>query len=396
MKPIAYLLFFTILITASVIPVHATDVNYPSLEVAELAPALAPEARSAVLMEFDTGTILYAKNMDEKLPPASITKVMTMLLIFEALDQGKITYDDQVRVSENASSMGGSQIFLEVGEVMSVRDLLKGVAVASGNDAAVALAEHVAGTEEAFIKAMNEKAEELGLKNTHFVNTTGLPAENHYTSAHDIAIMSRELLKYSDVIQFTSIYEDYLRKESKNPFWLVNTNRLVKFYEGVDGLKTGYTSEAKFCLTATAKRDEMRLVAVVLGEPSSKVRNKEISSMFDYAFSQFQLHTIHEAGEPLEELRVDKGKIARVSIHSPYRVSVLLRKGEKADELETKLQLPEMIHAPLEKGTELGKLIISRDGAELASYPLVAQEEVAKANYFDLMRRVSQYFLLQP
>lgn len=219
---------------------------------------------------------------------------MTMLLIMEALDQGKIALDDKVRVSENAASMGGSQIFLEVGEEMTVKDLLKGIAIASGNDASVAMAEYIAGSEEGFVHMMNKKVEELGLKNTHFVNSNGLPENDHYTSAYDIAIMSRELLKYEKITEFTGIYEDYLRKDTDNPFWLVNTNRLVRFYEGADGLKTGYTSEAKYCLSATAKRGSLRVIAVVMGEPNTKTRNKEISQLLDFAFSQYKNEVIYQ------------------------------------------------------------------------------------------------------
>jgi D-alanyl-D-alanine carboxypeptidase len=251
------------------------------------AVKLAPSARSAILMDADSGTIIFEKNSHDRLPPASITKIMTMLLVMEALDEGRIKLTDKVTASEYAASMGGSQIFLEAGEEMTVEDLLKGVAIASGNDASVALAEKIAGTEQEFVRMMNERAQQLGLKNTHFVNANGLPAENHYTSAYDIAVMSRELLKHPEITKFTGLYQDYLRKDTDKPFWLVNTNKLVRFYAGADGLKTGYTSEAKFCLSATAKRDDFRVIAVVMGEPDTKTRNAEVSQMFDYAFAMF-------------------------------------------------------------------------------------------------------------
>lgn len=218
-------------------------------------PELAHEAKSAVLIERDTGKILYDKNSHEKLPPASMTKVMTMLLIMEALDEGKMKMTDKVRTSEFAASMGGSQIFLEPGEEMTVEEMLKGIAIGSGNDASVAMAEHIAGSEEEFVKRMNEKAAELGLKNTSFQNTTGLPKEGHYSTAYDMAVMAKELLKYDKITKFTGTYEDYLRENTDKKFWLVNTNRLIKFYPGVDGVKTGFTNEAKYCLTASAKKE---------------------------------------------------------------------------------------------------------------------------------------------
>jgi len=270
---------------------------------------LAPGARSAILMDAGTGTIIYEKNSHDKLPPASITKIMTMLLTVEALDEGKLQLTDKVRTSEYAASMGGSQIFLEPGEEMTVDEMLKGIAMASGNDASVAIAEKIAGSESAFVDLMNKKVEELGLKDTHFANCNGLPAENHYSSAHDIAVMSRELLKHDRIIKYTGSYQDYLRKDSTKPFWLVNTNKLVRFYTGADGLKTGYTAEAKFCLSATASRDGLRAVAVVLGEPNTKTRNSEVSGMFDYLFSQYKMHTIHKEGDSIGTLKIEKAGI---------------------------------------------------------------------------------------
>lgn len=220
---------------------------------------LAHEAKSAVLIERDTGKVLYNKNSNERLAPASMTKIMTMLLIMEALDKGKIKMSDKVRTSEHAASMGGSQIFLEPGEEMTVKEMLKGIAIASGNDASVAMAEFISGSEEEFVKKMNKKAKELGLKNTSFKNPTGLTEEGHYSSAYDMAIMAKELLKYESITKFTGTYEDYLRENTDKKFWLVNTNRLIKFYPGVDGVKTGYTGEAKYCLTASAKKGNMRV-----------------------------------------------------------------------------------------------------------------------------------------
>ncbi len=245
--------WFKMVISTLLMLMLAVPTAWAEEKPAEKPVDLAPNAASAVLIDVDTGTVIFDKNKDAKLPPASITKIMTMLLIMEALDQGKIKMDEKVRTSEYAASMGGSQIFLEPGEEMTVQDMLKGIAMASGNDASVAMAEKIGGSEEAFVQMMNARAKELGMNNTHFVNPNGLPADNHYSSAYDIALMSQELLKHEEITQFTGQYQDYLRKETPKPFWLVNTNKLVRFYSGADGLKTGYTSEAKFCLSLRPK-----------------------------------------------------------------------------------------------------------------------------------------------
>lgn len=368
--------------------------TFPVLSQAEEL-SLAPNAVSAILIDQDTGTVIFEKNSHKRLPPASITKVMTMLIIMEAIDSGKITYNDKVRISENAASMGGSQIFLEVGEEMTVNDLLKGVAVASGNDASVALAEYIAGTEEEFVKLMNKKAEMLGLQNTHFMNTNGLPVDNHYTSAYDIAIMSRELLKYEEITKFTSIYQDYLRQDSSNPFWLVNTNRLVRFYEGVDGLKTGYTHEAKYCLSATAKKDNFRVIAVVLGEPSSKVRNKEVTQLLDYAFSQYKNEVLFKKNEIVTEVEVSKGKESSISLVTDNQVGLLLKKGDKLEDYEQILKVKERPQAPIQKGEQLGIIQVVKQGNVVQEIPLYASVNIEKANILEMLDKVvkSQLFI---
>lgn len=356
----------------------------------EPAPALdlAPEAKSAVLMDVDTGQILFEKNSDQPLPPASITKIMTMLLVMEAIEEGKIDWQDMVRTSERAASMGGSQIFLEVGEEMTVEDMMKGVAVASGNDATVALAEFIAGSEDHFITMMNEKAKQLGMDATTFVNTNGLPADNHYTSAKDIAIMSRELMKYEeDITRFTGIYEDYLREGSDSPFWLVNTNRMIKFYRGVDGLKTGYTSEAKYCLAATATRNDMRVVSVVMGTPSPKARNAHTSSMLDYAFQQYQLHPVYENGEELGLVQIDKGQSTHTSLISPRRISILTKKGEQLDQYEISVEEKKDLSAPLEQGDIVGRVIVKKDGEVDSTFDLLATQDVSRASLLQIISR---------
>ncbi|WP_135551674.1 D-alanyl-D-alanine carboxypeptidase family protein [Paenibacillus cymbidii] len=360
-------------------------------EQAPTVPNMAPNARSAVLLDADTGTVMLDKNADEKLPPASITKIMTMLLIMEAIDKGKLSMDDKVRTSEYAASMGGSQIFLEPGEEMTVRDMLKGIAMASGNDASVAMAEKIAGSEEAFVKMMNERAKQLGMKNTHFMNCNGLPAEGHYTSARDIAIMSRELLKHPEITQFTSAYQDYLRKDTAKPFWLVNTNKLVRFYSGADGLKTGYTAEAKFCLSASAKRDNLRVIAVVLGEPNTKTRNTEVSQMFDYAFSHYASHSIFKTGDPMGTFRVSKGEQRDVPLTAKHPYSLLVRKGEAGDDIRHELQMNDGLKAPITAGQPIGKLVVYRGDKQVAEFPIESPVSVDKAGLWTMMKRTAAH-----
>lgn len=349
---------------------------------------LSPHARSAILMDADSGTVIFEKNPHEQLPPASITKIMTMLIVMEELSKGTLNLDEQVTASEYAASMGGSQIFLEPGESMSVEDLLKGVAMASGNDATVALAEKIAGSEEIFIRMMNEKAKELGLKNTHFSNTNGLPAEDHYTSAYDIAVMSRELLKHEEVTHFTSKYQDYLRKDTEKPFWLVNTNKLVRFYDGADGLKTGYTSEAKFCLSATAKRGSFRIIAVVLGEPNAKTRNAEVTSMFNFAFSQYTNVPIIKDGEQFGIVKVEKGKQSEIVLKAERPYSVLMKKGHATNlNIRHELVLEEHLKAPVKKGQEIGKLHVYNNDQSLGEYALYAPDDIDKAGWWTLLKR---------
>lgn len=353
---------------------------------------LAKESSSAILMERDTGTILFEKNSNEQLPPASMTKIMTMLLIMEALEQGKITLNEKVRTSERAASMGGSQIFLEVGEEMTVEEMLKGIAIASGNDASVAMAEHLAGSEENFVTMMNDKAKSLGLTNTNFMNSNGLPAENHYTTAHDLAIISKELLKYEDILTYTSLYEDYLRQDTDKKFWLVNTNKLVKFYPGVDGLKTGYTREAKYCLTVTAKKNDMRVIAVVMGAQTPKDRNRQITEMLDYAFSQYITHNLYDRGHVIATSKVSKGQKPKVEVVTSESVSVLTKKGENIENVEEIININKNLKAPIKKGDELGTLRIEKEGTVLVEVPLVANEEIGVASWWQLFKRTAAKF----
>nr|WP_241481608.1 D-alanyl-D-alanine carboxypeptidase family protein [Mesobacillus campisalis] len=353
---------------------------------------LAEDASSAILIERDTGKILYEKNSNEQLPPASMTKIMTMVLIMEALDKGTLKMDEKIRTSEYAASMGGSQIFLEPGEEMTVEQMLKGIAIGSANDASVAMAERLAGSEEEFVKRMNAKVKELGLENTQFKNVTGLPTKDHYSTAHDMAVMAKELLKYEGITKFTGQYEDYLREDTDKKFWLVNTNRLVRFYPGVDGLKTGFTNEAKYCLTATAQKDGMRVVAVVFGAPTSKSRNAQVSKMLDYAFSQYQSHPMFKKGHTLGQAPVSKGSGKKVNVVTSERISILTKKGENFDNIQQEITLKKNLKAPIQKGDPIGTLKLMQDGKLLAESKLVANESVEKANWWQLYKRAFGMF----
>nr|WP_235680425.1 D-alanyl-D-alanine carboxypeptidase family protein [Paenibacillus albicereus] len=348
---------------------------------------LAPSARSAIVMDADSGTVIYEKNSHDKLPPASITKIMTMLLIVEAIQDGKLKLADKVSTSEYAASMGGSQIFLEPGEEMTVDDMLKGIAMASGNDASVAMAEKIGGTEAEFVSMMNEKAAQLGLTDTHFANPNGLPAADHYTSAHDIAVMSRELLKHSLITKYTGQYQDYLRKDSEKPFWLVNTNKLVRFYSGADGLKTGYTSEAKYCLSATAKRDGMRVVAVVMGEPNTKTRNAEVSSLLDYSFAQYANYPILKKGDSMGTLSIEKGVQGKLPVTAQHNYSILLKKGAAAKDIRYEIKWNASIKAPVKIGDPVGKLIVYQGDQVMKDFPLEMPVSVEKAGWWKLFKR---------
>ncbi|WP_117152430.1 D-alanyl-D-alanine carboxypeptidase family protein [Paraliobacillus quinghaiensis] len=348
--------------------------------------ALAEAASSAILIERDTGEILYEKNAHEQLPPASMTKMMTLILIMEAIDDQKITLDETVRVSEHAASMGGSQIFLEAGEEMSVEDLLKGVAIASGNDASVALAERIAGSEAAFVTMMNKKAKDLGLENTRFQNPTGLPAPEHFSTGYDMAIIAKDLLKHEEITKYTSLYEDYLRKGTEDEFWLVNTNKLVKFYDGVDGLKTGYTSEAKYCLAATAKKDNMRVIAVAMGAESPKKRNQAVTQMLDYAFSQYETDLLYERNQPVTKISMIKADKDQVDVVTEDTVSILLKKGQKKSGIETSIKINQDLQLPLDKGSKVGLLEVRKDGEILSETALLIDEPLKQAGIWKLFK----------
>ncbi len=331
-------------------------------------------AKSAILMEESTGNILYESNPDERLPIASVTKVMTMLLIMEAVDSEKISLDDMVTVSENAMSYGGSTMFLETGEQLTVNDMLKGIAVASANDGCVAMAEHLAGSESAFVDMMNEKAKELGMENTHFMNTNGLDEDDHYSSARDVAIMSRELMKHETIFNYTSIWMDTLRG---GKFQLANTNKLIRFYDGANGLKTGSTSKALCCLSAAAKRNDMQLIAVVLGAPTSAERFASAKSLLDYGFANYAVNTQITAGDEVQKIAVEKGVDKEVGVVAGDSCSTLVKKGQE-DNITKEIKIDETITAPIEAGQKIGTMTISRDGEVIADIDLNASSAVEK------------------
>lgn len=331
-------------------------------------------AKSAILMEESTGNILYESNPDERLPIASVTKVMTMLLIMDAVDSGKISLDDMVTVSENAMSYGGSTMFLETGEQLTVNDMLKGIAVASANDGCVAMAEHLAGSESAFVDMMNERAKELGMENTHFMNTNGLDEDDHYSSARDVAIMSRELMKHETIFNYTSIWMDTLRG---GKFQLANTNKLIRFYDGANGLKTGSTSKALCCLSAAAKRNDMQLIAVVLGAPTSAERFASAKSLLDYGFANYAVNTQITAGDEVQKIAVEKGVDKEVDVVAGDSCSTLVKKGQE-DNITKEIKIDETITAPIEAGQKIGTMTISRDGEVIADIDLNASSAVEK------------------
>ncbi len=348
-----------------------------------------PNALSCILMDAKTGAVLYEHNADAALPPASVTKVMTMLLVFEAIDGGRLNLTDTIRVSETAAEMGGSQIYLAPGEEMTVNDLLKGLIVSSANDAAVALAEAICGSEEAFVIRMNERAAELGMKNTHFENTNGLDdtTENHVTSARDIAIMSRELIRHEKVFDYTTIWMDTIRNGT---FGLSNTNRLIRFYRGATGLKTGSTSKAKFCISATAERDGLSLIAVIMGSPTRDTRNALAASLLDFGFANYGCY--RSPAENMPEIRVTGG-VGNTLASMKEDFSVTLEKGKMAD-VEMRVDMPEKLAAPIAKGEKIGTVTYLSGGKEIGTADILAEHGVEKITFFSLFPKLFAWFLM--
>ena len=356
----------------------------PSSEDNELN--LAENAKSAIMIEASTGKLIFEKNKDEKLPMASMTKMMTLLLIMENIEIGNLKWDEKVTASQYASSMGGSQIFLEPGEEMTVEDLVKGICIGSGNDAAVAMAERIGGTEKEFVKMMNKKTKELGLKNTNFVNACGLDDDNHYSSAYDMAMIAKELVKHEKILEYTGTYEDYLRKDTDNSFWLVNTNKLVRYYQGVDGLKTGFTETAGYCITTTAKKNNMRLITVVMNEPSSSIRNAETTSMLDYGFNTYQIDTIISKKDIISKQEVELGTIKKVEVIPKEDVNILNTKTGTKRNVTYKVKL-DTIKAPVKKGDIVGKISVIENNKTIMTIDATVNQTVKKANILTVYLR---------
>lgn len=340
---------------------------------------LAENAKSAIMIEATTGEILYKKNEKERLAPASMTKIMSLILIMENIESGKLKWNDIVVTSNYASGMGGSQVFLKPNEIMSVEDLIKAICVASANDATVAMAEKIAGTEKAFVKLMNDKAKELGAVNTNFVNSTGLPAKDHYSTAYDMSIMAKELIRHEKILSFTKIYEDYLRKNTSNSFWLVNTNKLVRFYDYIDGLKTGFTDDAGYCLTATGKKGNMRLITVVMKEDNTDNRTKDTIAMMDYGFNMYSVKNIISKDNKIGNIYINLGKEEYADISSLEDINIVnSNQGNEAKftyEIET-----DNVTAPLSKGSVVGKITVYKDGKYFNSSDLIITKNIKKAN----------------
>ena len=366
MKKILFIIIF-LLIT---INIKATEID------------LSKNSKSSILIEQSTGKILYEKNKDEKRSPASMTKIMTLLLTFEALEKEIITYDTPVQVSKNAQDMGGTQIFLEYGSTVDVLTLIKGITIASANDAAVAIAEKLGGTKENFVQMMNDKAINLGCKNTNFKNPHGLDEEGHYTTAYDLSLIAKELLKYEEVLKFTSTYEDYINVSGEN-HWLVNTNKLVRFYEGIDGLKTGFTENAKYCLTATMKKNDMRLISVVMGVDTKENRNAETISLMEYGYSHYGISNIYNKEDTIGKTIIENAKNKEVKYYFEKDVNLIAKKGEREIDYQIDTKIYD-IKAPLKENSVIGETIISYNNQNF-KYNLINHENIEKENFLDVI-----------
>ena len=359
----------------------------PAHAVVDANQGIDVEARSAILMEVETGKIIFDKNSKEKFAPASVTKIMTMLLTMEAIDNGKIKLEDIVTVSENAQRMGGSTMLLEAGEVRTVEDLLKGVAIASGNDAAVALAEYLGGTVENFVKKMNDKAKELGMKDTTFQNPTGLPTDNHLTTAYDISIMSKELLKHEGILKYTGTYMETISANRKSPIELVNHNKLVRFFSGCDGLKTGFTNEAKYCISATAQRNDVRLLAIIMGAPTYKIRNKDASMLLNYGFSLFEKKEIISKDSEIGKHQFGNNKDNYIVLKAANSLCTVVEKGSDY-KVSTKINVYKN-KKNIKQGDIVGEVMVIIDGREAGKVPVYSDRDIKINGFFD---KISGFF----
>ena len=350
---------------------------------------LQTSAKSAYLIDFGTHTLIYAHNETKRLPIASMCKIMTLLLSFDAIKEGALDMNEEICVSERAASMGGSQVFLEANAKYSVRELLKSIVVCSANDSCVAMAERLSGSESIFVDKMNEKAKEIGASNTLFANCTGLPKEPQYSCAKDVAIMLKNLLFHEEYYEFGKVWMDKFQHPKGRYTEIANTNKLVRFYDGCDGGKTGFTSEAGFCLAATAKRNDMRIISVVIGEESSAKRFDDVRTMFDYAFANYMNKTIIEGGKPLEDaVSVSGGKVKTIAVYPERTAYSFERRGERA-EISVEMTY-NRLKAPIRQGEKVGEAIVFKNGVECDRVPLLASESVKKANFFDHFREIAR------
>lgn len=344
--------------------------------------AIADHAKSSILIESSTGTIILENNSNEKASIASMTKMMTMLIVMEYLDNGKISLSDSVPISEKAASMGGSQVYLAANTKMPLEVLLKSVSIASANDSAVALAEYIAGSTEKFVELMNKKSEELGLTNTHFMNVHGLDEENHYSTAYDMAMIARELVKHESILEYSSKYEDYVAHPDGTNTWIVNTNKLINYYPGLDGLKTGFTNTAGYCITATAKRGNMRLISVVMGEENNQIRNQDTMELLNYGFSNYKMETILKKDDVVGSIGIKFGSKKRVDLvlksDCQDLVSILEENNYSYEIIKNKIK------APIKKGDVVGKINLYSDSTKINEFDLTVKEDVRKSNFFEL------------
>lgn len=372
---------------------EAENENGGAAAPASSDPAI--DTKSAILIDADSGTVLYEKNSHEELPPASVTKVMTMLLTMEAIDSGRISFDDEVTISDNSSGMGGSQLYMEPGETHTVSELLTGISMVSANDACVAMAEYISGTEEIFVEKMNEKAQELGLENTHFSNTNGLPAADHYSSAYDIALMSQELLSYPEILSYLSAESGTIevgKEGHTSVIEMINTNKLLKTYNGATGIKTGFTQDAGYCLASSAERDDLRLIAVVLGAETSQLRFSESSRLLDYGFANYEAVKIADKNEIIGTAGVEKGFLNAVDIKTDEKIVLLVKKGE-ASAISYRVKPAENLKAPVNENDEAGTLEVTKDDETIGEYKLTASTDVRKADFKTLIIRSTEQIL---
>lgn len=349
------------------------------------------DARSAILIECDTGTVMYEQNADERLPIASVTKIMTLCLIFDRIEAGSLACDDLVQISENAAGMGGSQVFLDAGESYAAGDLIKSIIIASGNDACVAMAEHTAGSQESFVSLMNDKAKALGMENTHFVNCTGMPAPEHYSTARDVAVMSRELIKHELFFKWSNIWMDELAHKGGRITGLTNTNKLVRFFDGCDGIKTGYTSEAGHCVAATVKRDNMRLISVIIGGKTSQGRFDDARNLINYGFANYKKTELLQPGMLPDAIELKNGMTDSVRVKPDGLPSVILEKSREGN-IEARTDIPQSLNAPVKAGDRVGGIVFLLDGREIAKVNVVADQDGVQATVGEFFSKLIRHW----